>query len=470
LNKEKMRKLALLLLLCASSARAQVSVAQHKSALITTAGATQVTSQAASNVTANNYVYIHCAFYSSSLTLSASDSAGNTYSSDVGPTTNSTGPEIIQTFHAKITAGGGTQITFKCTSSAPQSNSIDIAWEEVSGADATTPTDSTTSSTPNPAGDTIFNAGTLTTSAANTLVLAACFPVHTITATGPGYTKLESTVDDLWTEVMATNTGVAGSYVPTFQDGSNADNDACNVVGIKAANQSTASGVYQGNGYGQFTNSNSTSRSWTHTVAGGSNRLLTVSLHYRVSQAGIAPTVTYNGASMSRTQLTCFNNGLIYCVDVFQLLSPTSGAHGVSVTYGTATDGAEGSEDFANVNQTTPITGIQTDVTASSGSSVTVTSTSGDWVSSRWTGQSGPTALCAASSTVQDYQKKVPLNGLWTGFGHAPGAASVTMNWTTSSTTLCPGTAIGDNHAHVAFDIQSATAPARTYPHRTRIM
>jgi len=194
-----------------------------------------------------------------------------------------------------------------------------------------------------------------------------------------------------------------------------------------------------------------------------------VKLLYRNTQSG-NPTVTYNSVSMSRVQLSCYNNGTSTCIDAYQLTSPASGAHTVSVTYTSSTDGHEASEDFSNVNQTTPIASIQTDLTSGSGSSVTVTSQTGDWVSSQWTGTSGPTSLCAASSTNSDYVFKIPTFGVWGGFGHALGASSVTMNWTTSSTAACPGSAVGDNHAHMAFDIQSATAPARTYPHHTHII
>ena len=460
------------LALCAASARAQVSVAQHTSARIGTA-ATSVSVAFGSNITAGNYVLVTCAWYSNGETVTVTDNASggsNTYSdTGSGAVTNATGPVWIQTFKAKIVNGGGTTPTVSCNLNNSTSLGINVAIAEISGADATTFVDSFTSATPNPAANTQFSAGTVATSAANTLIYAACFPNHTIVSQGLEYAKLEATIDDLWTAVGAANTGAAGNYLPRFQSGSSADNDACNVVAIKAASQTASTGVYPGNGYAQGTDTSSTSRSWTHTVAGGSNGLLLVKLLYRNAQSG-NPTVTYNSVSMSRVQFSCYNNGTSTCIDVYQLTSPASGAHTVSVTYTSSTDGHEASEDFSNVNQTTPVTGIQTDLTSSSGSSVTVTSRAGDWVSSQWTGISGPTSLCAASSTNSDYVFKTPTFGVWGGFGHATGASTVTMNWTTSSTASCPGSAVGDNHAHMAFDIQSATAPARTYPHHTHII
>jgi hypothetical protein len=430
---------------------------QHNSTIGTNPGIAP-----ASNITTGNYILATCSVFASGTTISVSDNASggsNTYTdTGAGAATNSTGGTlIIQTFKAKIVNGGGTTPTVTCAFSP--SSAGDIAIAEINGADATNFVDSTGNATPNPAAGATFTTGSVSTSAANTLLYAACVPNGTLQPFTPDYTQLEHTGDDMVTQVAVLNAGVAGTYVPAMIDArASTDNIACNTVAIKAASQVAQGGtIFPGNAWAQVTNTTSTTRSWTHVVAGGSNSLLVVSLHYRNSQSGFAPTVTYNSVSMTHTQLNCFNQGsggTANCVDVFQLTAPSSGSHTVSVTYHATTDGHETSEDFSNTNQTTPITSIQNDTTANSSSSVTVTSTTGDWVSSHFSGQSGPTSLCAANSVVQDYNLKNSANGFWGGIGHAFGSSSVTMNWTTSSTSSCPGTAIGDNHTHVAFDIQ----------------
>jgi hypothetical protein len=468
-----MRKILLLLFLsCGIPALGQVSVVQHTSAE-NAASSASVSATFTNNVTANNYILVSCAWFANGETVTVTDNAiggSNTYAdTGSGGVTNSTGPEWIKTFKAKITHGGGTKPTVSCNFS-PATIFVNIAIHEISGADASTFVDSFNSNSPNPASGTNFQAGTVATSAAIVLVYAACVPQHVIRMPTGAYVQLEDTVDDLLTMVAVANTTVSGSYGPELKqfNGGN-DNVACSFVGIKAANQGS-SGVSVGNSWSPGGHTTGTSFSWTHTATGASNGLLIVALDYEAAQSG-NPTVTFNSVSMPRaTALHCYNSGsggTIHCVDLYELLAPASGAHTVSVTYANSTAGMEMSWDFGNVNQSTPIASVQTDLTAASTSSVTVTSATGDWVLSNESANSSMAAICPLNAT-NSFSTYNSDSSHFFASGFAAGAGSVVMNWQTSSTGSCPGTAVGTNHAHVAFDIQQFVANTKVL-HKVRM-
>jgi hypothetical protein len=471
---ELLRKIFLLLLFLSWGIPAfgQVSVVQHTSAR-NSASSASVSATFVSNATTSNYVLVSCAWFANGETVTVTDNASggsNSYAdTGSGAITNSTGPEWVQTFKAKIVHGGGTKPTASCNFS-PNTSFVNISIAEISGADSSTFVDSFNSNSPNPASGTNFQAGTVATSAAVVLVYAACVPQHDIKFPTRAYTQLEKTSDSLLTAVASTNTTVSGSYGPQMQQASGGnDNVACSLVGIKAANQSVT-GVSIGNSWSPGGHTTGTSFSWTHTSTGASNGLLIVALDYEAAQSG-NPTVTFNSVSMSRaTALHCYNSGsggTIHCVDVYQLLAPASGAHTVSVTYANSTAGMEMSWDFGNVNQTTPIASVQTDLTAASTSSVTVTSTTGDWVLSNESANSSMTAICPLNAT-NSFSTYNSDSSHFFASGFAAGAGSVVMNWQTSSTGSCPGTAVGTNHAHVAFDIQQSAAATKVL-HKVRM-
>lgn len=269
-------------------------------------------------------------------------------------------------------------------------------------------------------------------------------------AAGGGFQMLSFTSSStgLGTEAQVVNTAMAGTYVPTFID-TNPSGDvlACNTVAIKAASQTAATGVQRGNVWEQATVAESTTRSWTHTVVSTSNSLLVVKLHTGQSIGGSAPTVTFNSVAMTNMSGSVCWNGTTYgenCVVVFTLVNPPSGAHTVAVTYTGTTSGVEQSEDFENVNQSTPTSGAQTANGTAASSSLTVTTgKTGDWVDDAL--MTGATTIAVSGSMVQDWQYDDTAYGYESADGHAPGAASVTLGWTFGGS---------KELAHIAFDIE----------------
>lgn len=459
-----------LALLCASPlfAITDPAVVQHKSAE-NASSVNNITVTSTSNVTTNNYSVVSCAWFANGITASVTDPAGNTYTdTGAGAATNTTGPDWIQTFKAKITAGGGATLTPKCNYSSA-TTFVNIIWSEMSGFDATTAVDSTSNSSPNPAANTWAVTSSATATAANVLVYSACAPQHTVVnAAGPGYTLTEFTSEGVLSEYAVIHT--AGAHAPIIKTGINADNWACNTVNFKSADQTSDTGVVLDNYVPVRADANNSATTWSGSFISGSgtNRLLVVRLYYNGSaDTNSAP--TYNSVSMTRINRTCDDSTTQVCQDAYSLIAPATGSNTLSVTFTGARFGYMTAKDFANVNQTTPITSIQTEnVQTVNPSNVTVTSAAGDWVD---TGNVvNAKNSCASSSTIL---------GFWPATsgdpemfeGHAIGTGSVVMGWTQITGSTCPGTSGNANHAQIAFDIQAVSGAAPTiFSHHKRIM
>jgi hypothetical protein len=442
------------------------AVVQHKSAQ-NSASVNNMTITSTSNVTTGNYSNVTCAWFANGITTTVTDQAGNTYAdTGSGAVQQTTGPGWIQNFKAKITAGGGATLTPKCNYSSA-TTFVDIIWHEIQGADATTPIDGFGSAVPNPAANAWLITAFATSTNSNVFVYTACAPQHNITNTpGPGYTATEFTTDAVMSEYAVLH--IAGAHTPVLRTGISADNWACITVNYKSADQTSDTGVVLDNYFPVRADANNSATTWSGSFISGSgtNRLLVVRLYYNGSaDTNSAP--TYNSVSMTRVNRTCDDHATQVCQDVYSLIAPATGSNTLSVTFTSARFGYMIAKDFANVNQTTPITSIQTEnVQTTNPSNVTVTAATGDWID---TGNVvNAKNACASSSTILDFWPAT--SGDPEMFeGHAQGTGSVTMGWTHITGSSCPGTSGNAVHAQIAFDIQAATAPARTFPHHSRI-
>lgn len=428
-------------------------VVQHKSAE-NASSVNNITLTSTLNVTTNNYSIVTCAWFANGITASVTDPAGNTYAdTGAGAATNTTGPGWIQTFKAKITAGGGATLTPKCNYSSA-TTFVNILFHEISGLDASTAVDSTGNNSPNPSANTWTITASATSTSSNVLVYSVCAPQHTIVnAAGPSYTATEFTSDAILSEYAIIHT--AGAHTPVLKTGVNPDNWACNTVNFKSADQTAPTTVSLNNFVPIRADAGTSATTWSgsYSVGTDTNRLLIVRLYYNGSADTNSPP-TYNSVSTTRINRTCDDSTTQVCQDTYKLLSPATGSNTLTVTFSSARFGYMIAKDFGNVNQTTPISSIQTEnIQTTNPSNVTVTSATGDWVD---TGNVvNAKVSCPSSSTGLDFAPAT--SGDPEMFeGHAAGASSVTMGWTQITGSTCPGVSGNANHAHIAFDIQAS--------------
>ena len=129
------------------------------------------------------------------------------------------------------------------------------------------------------------------------------------------------------------------------------------------------------------TSATGTSLSWSHTCT-GSNRLLVVGVAVGTvtSDASLVTTVTYNGVSMTSASKVHSNGSSNGYIQMFYLIAPATGANTVAVTNNSSADLAGGSVSFAGVNQSTPTSGLATNVGNGTSGSVSVSTNVGDMV------------------------------------------------------------------------------------------
>lgn len=146
--------------------------------------------------------------------------------------------------------------------------------------------------------------------------------------------------------------------------------------------------------------------------------------------------VTYNGVSMTRLNVARFLDPGVFVI-MFGLAAPASGTHDVVVT-----DGGNSSnlyliaQSFSGVHQTRPAlsAGGQWQALISAPLTATVPSATGWMVlDATWTGANygGDLAPGGSDNTLVAFE----ANGFGMGMSSAPGAASVTMEWTWTGTT-----------------------------------
>lgn len=175
--------LALVAQICSQSSQAQVACGNHV-ITGTSSAAASVTSTAV-DMSAAKVLYMSCDWDSVGVTITPSDSGGNTWISLGGPTTDGSSALRAQHWYAKNPTVSASQ-TFTCTVSSGTAN-MDVAAQGITGADTTAPLDA------NPANATGNTAtptpGAVTTTSANEVILAFGASVNSHTwAAGTGYT------------------------------------------------------------------------------------------------------------------------------------------------------------------------------------------------------------------------------------------------------------------------------------------
>jgi hypothetical protein len=187
------------------------------------------------------------------------------------------------------------------------------------------------------------------------------------------------------------------------------------------------------------------SLSWTHAVS-GSNRFLVVGVALGSYGATITMSATYNGASMTSAGFVNSDGTDVSGVQLFYLLAPPVGSHTVQVTLSGGTADLEaGSISFTGVNQTTPVTNIESNYGSGTSASVAVPSATGDMVVDAIANGS---AIASSGQTLRWLKNQ---NGNTTGGNGAQstaaGASSVTMSYLM----------VDDWWGMIAMDIVSST-------------
>lgn len=452
---------------------------------------TNITVVATNNITtgSNRYFVVTCAWrHSSGVTASVSDNAGggagHTYSVGAGPATGGSTLDV-ETFYTNISLGNGTKPTFTCTfSAAINYQLIDVSeWNNI-GASAPKDTSSTGTDSANPARQAIFSAGSLTTASANTMLYTFCAPTGGGFNPGPFYTLISSTDGFISQYRLLYASGSYSVWVVSTSDGTSAA-ATCTNVAFKSSDQTATTAVRAGGSGGKtFNGSTSGSSSWSYThniPSGGSNRLCVVDVFTIGTNA---PTSVNCGSAATQLASSNVCDGLSFsCQYVYQLVAPSAGANTVTVSFATATRGVAISSDYFNVNQTTPIAGLQTDNFSGNSNNgntcgsycnpaaLTVLSAVGDYVYAGIGVEHD--SMCPVSGTTMDWEGLI--GGIPTvSVGHADGASSVTMSWnilTINTFPACPGTNTGTNRTrvHEAFDIQNVAAAQSRPKHKAVI-
>ncbi len=123
-----------------------------------------------------------------------------------------------------------------------------------------------------------------------------------------------------------------------------------------------------------------TSTTWSHTIA-GENRLLLVGASLGSGpDTGKVLAASFNGVGLSSLALVHSNNQNSGYVQLFYLVNPPIGTFTVELSSNLPADLLGGSLSFIGVNQTTPVSGLQTAYGYSTTPSIAVTSKPGDMV------------------------------------------------------------------------------------------
>ena len=192
------------------------------------------------------------------------------------------------------------------------------------------------------------------------------------------------------------------------------------------------------------------SLTYAHTVAGASDRVLWVCIDSWRSGGGTDPTsVTYNGQALTKLAGFMGGPGNDNNVSLWRLLAPPAGTANVVVTHQNPHDITAMSYSLSEVDQTTPNgTPVLNDTTAADPSS-SVPSETGDLVVSFFFGWSWVAEVAATGALTERLENNNGggLNSMIV--GDAPGAASVTASWESSTIEV---------HGTVNFNVNQAAA------------
>lgn len=177
-----------------------------------------------------------------------------------------------------------------------------------------------------------------------------------------------------------------------------------------------------GNGVGPFT--------WAHTCSGSDRLLHVVTSHYDSSDSVAG--ITYNGVALTAVPGGSTTNGQ-YWVTAYYLLAPPVGTYDIVVTMsGNVFDFGAGAISYTDVHQTVPLGTAVTAIGTSVTPSVTVSAAVGDLVTDGLVIVHGGTLSVGAGQTSR---WNAPTANAFIKYAGStePGAASVTMSWTNST-------------------------------------
>ncbi|MBS0495873.1 MAG: tandem-95 repeat protein, partial [Proteobacteria bacterium] len=176
------------------------------------------------------------------------------------------------------------------------------------------------------------------------------------------------------------------------------------------------------------------SLTWSHTVASGSEGMLMVNVAVKGTSG--ATTVTYGGVSLTRLGTITNGSGVKQTSELWYLKAPTAGTANVVVTLPASNQAvAAGSTNFFGVDQTTPF-GTYVSATGTGGTpTVTVASALGDIVIDA-AGQHARSSVTPGTGQTQLWEQRsgTSASDISGASSTKPGAASVTMSWTSTGT------------------------------------
>jgi hypothetical protein len=175
--------------------------------------------------------------------------------------------------------------------------------------------------------------------------------------------------------------------------------------------------------------------SWSHTTS-GSDRILIVGVSIRNESSETVSTVTYGTGNL--TFVGAATNGTACRAEIWQLVNPATGANTVTVTLSAGSKFVGGAVTFTGVHQTTPFGTFVPATGTSITPSVNVTSAAAEAVIDTLAQRNSATTAAADSSQTGRWNDVTSgAGGTATNVRGAgstePGAASVTMSWTLSS-------------------------------------
>jgi len=180
---------------------------------------------------------------------------------------------------------------------------------------------------------------------------------------------------------------------------------------------------------GMASKATATSLTWSHTVAGGNNGILIVTISVRTDVA--VSSVTYGGYSLTLAGSQVESSSKVRG-EMWYLKAPAAGTADIIVTLAGSANFAAGATNFFNVDQTTPY-GAATTGQGSGDPSLTVASAAGELVIDGVADRDVDTESIGAGQTLLWTQKNGTVSeDAWAGSSMEAGAASVTMSWTTT--------------------------------------
>lgn len=238
----------------------------------------------------------------------------------------------------------------------------------------------------------------------------------TLTVTAPGSGVLTNWV-----------TGTANTYDP---DASNNNGSAANAQVVTAITPQGSPGLAGAADTACTTATNVATRTWLHTVSGGSNRILVVGI--TLADTGDSVTaVTYSSVALNR--ITSIQSG--NTAELWYLLAPPTGTANLVATWTGNRDMVGWSGTFTNVDQANPIRISAVNNGNSGTPGLAITAAAGDLVVDTLSANGDADLVTADLGQVQICQNRTGNAGgdCWGASSYRPGASEVIMSWVTGA-------------------------------------